>query len=122
MEVTAMSDKVRVGIIGSGFIGNIHFMGLNHVKEADVVAVASKTPGKAAKFAQERGIPNAYEDYRKILERDDIDAVTVGVPNYLHEEVVIAAAVAGKHIMCEKPFARTIEEAQNMLAAVKQAG
>lgn len=115
-------DKVRVGVIGSGFIGNIHVDGLQHVAEAEVVAVASKTPGKAQKFAEERGISTGYDDYRQLLARDDIDAVTVGVPNYLHEEVVTAAAEAGKHIMCEKPFARTIEEAQRMLAAVKQAG
>lgn len=117
-----IDNKVRVGMIGSGFIGNIHHMGLAHVPEAEVVAIASKTPGKAAKFAQERGIPHAYEDYRELLKRDDIDGVTVGVPNYLHEEVVCAAAEAGKHILCEKPFARTIEEAQRMLDAVKQAG
>ncbi|MBN1564707.1 MAG: Gfo/Idh/MocA family oxidoreductase [Anaerolineae bacterium] len=116
-----MQDKVRVGVIGSGFIGNIHVDGLKHVPEAEIVAVASKTPGKARAFADQWRIPDAYEDYRDILQRDDIDAVTVGVPNYLHEEVVIAAAEAGKHIMCEKPFARTIEEAQNMLAAVKKA-
>ena len=114
-------DKVRVGIIGTGFIGNIHAMSLHHAG-AEVAAVASKTSGKAAQFAAERGIPDAYEDYHRILERDDIDAVTVGVPNYLHEEIVVAAAQAGKHILCEKPFARTIEEAQRMLAAVKAAG
>lgn len=114
--------KVRVGVIGTGFIGNIHTAGLRHVHEAEVVAVASKTPGKAAKFAHEHGIPDAHDDYRSILERDDIDAVTVGVPNFLHEEVVVAAAQAGKHIMCEKPFARTIEEAEHMLAAVHAAG
>mgnify|MGYP001210697470 FL=1 len=115
-------DKVRVGIIGSGFIANIHAMSLREAHNAELVAVASKTPGKAAAFAKERGIPDAYEDYRQLLERNDIDAVIVGVPNYLHEEVVVAAAQAGKHIMCEKPFARTIEEAQRMLDAVNQAG
>lgn len=115
-------DKVRVGVIGSGFIGNIHVDGLQHVPEAEIVAVASKTPGKARAFADERGIPDAYEDYRDILARDDIDAVTVAVPNYLHEEIVVAAAQAGKHIMCEKPFARTIQEAERMLAAVNEAG
>lgn len=115
-------DKVRVGVIGSGFIAHIHTDGFKHVHNGEVVAVASKTPGKAAAFAKARGIPDAYEDYRRILERKDIDAITVGVPNYLHEEIVVAAAQAGKHIMCEKPFARTIEEAQRMLAAVKQAG
>jgi predicted dehydrogenase len=115
-------DKVRVGVIGSGFIGGIHVDGLRHVPDAEVVAVASKTPGKAAQFAAQRGIPDAYDDYRKILERDDVDAITVGVPNYLHEEIVVAAAAAGKHILCEKPFARTIQEAGRMLAAVKDAG
>lgn len=115
-------DKIRVGVIGSGFIGNIHVDGLRHVPDAEVVAVAAKTPGKAAQFAAGRGIPHAYDDYRKILERADIDAVTVAVPNYLHEEIVVAAAAAGKHIMCEKPFARTIQEAERMLKAVKDAG
>ncbi len=115
-------EKVRVGVIGSGFIGNIHVDGLKHCPDAEIAAVASKTPGKARKFADARGIPDAYEDYRQLLARDDIQAVTVGVPNYLHEEVVTAAAQAGKHIMCEKPFARTFDEAERMLAAVKAAG
>ncbi len=115
-------EKVRVGVIGSGFIGNIHVDGLKHCPDAEVAAVASKTPGKARQFADARGIPDAYEDYRQLLARDDIQAVTVGVPNYLHEEVVTAAAQAGKHIMCEKPFARTFDEAERMLAAVRSAG
>lgn len=115
-------DKVRVGVIGSGFIGNIHVMGLHHCPDAEVVAVASKSPGKARKFADGHGLANAYEDYRDLLARDDIDAVTVAVPNYLHEEVVTAAAAAGKHIMCEKPFARTLQEGERMLAAVRAAG
>jgi myo-inositol 2-dehydrogenase/D-chiro-inositol 1-dehydrogenase len=115
-------DKVRVGIIGAGFIGSIHTLALRHAAGAEIAAVASQTPGKAAKFASEHSIPDAYEDYRRILERDNIDAITVAVPNYLHEEVVVAAAQAGKHILCEKPFARTIEEAQRMLAAVNTAG
>ena len=115
-------DKVRVGIIGTGFVANIHAMSFEHVPEGEVVAVASKTPGKAENFADERDIPDGYDDYRRILERNDIDAITVAVPNYLHEEIVVAAAEAGKHILCEKPFARTLEEGKRMLAAVQKAG
>lgn len=117
-----MSGKVRVGVIGAGFVGNIHVMGLRHCHNAEVVAVAAKTPGKAAQFAADRSIPQAFDDYRDLLKRDDIDAITVAVPNYLHEEIVTAAAAAGKHIMCEKPFARTIEEGERMLEAVERAG
>jgi myo-inositol 2-dehydrogenase/D-chiro-inositol 1-dehydrogenase len=117
-----MADKVRVGLIGSGFIGNIHAMSLHETPNAELVAVASKTPGKAAQFAKDHHIPDGYDDYRKILERKDIDAVVIGVPNYLHEELVVAAAGAGKHILIEKPFARTLEEGQRMLDAVAHAG
>ncbi|MBZ0294394.1 MAG: Gfo/Idh/MocA family oxidoreductase, partial [Anaerolineae bacterium] len=113
---------VRVGVIGSGFIANIHVNGLKHCPDAEIVAVASKTPGKASKFADERGIPNAYEDYHQLLARDDIQAVTIAVPNYMHEEVVTTAAQFRKHILCEKPFARTLQEGQNMLDAVQAAG
>ncbi len=115
-------EKVRVGIIGTGFIGNIHAQGLQHCHNAEIVAVASRTPGKAASFAECYGIPHAYEDYRELLRRDDIDGITVAVPNYLHEEIVVAAAEAGKHIMCEKPFARNMREARIMLDAVAKAG
>ncbi|HYO88472.1 MAG TPA: Gfo/Idh/MocA family oxidoreductase [Candidatus Limnocylindrales bacterium] len=115
-------DKVRVGIIGAGFVAGIHAHGLGHVPNAELVAVAGKTPGEAAKFTGARGIPQAYDDYRELLDRQDIDAVTVAVPNYLHEEIVTAAAKAGKHIMCEKPFARTIQEAERMLAVVAETG
>jgi len=113
---------VRVGLIGSGFIGHIHTLSLQATPGAELVAVASRTPGKAAAFANDHGIPDAYDDYRRLLERDDIDAVVIGVPNYLHEELVAAAAAAGKHILIEKPFARTLEEGQRMLDAVDRAG
>ena len=87
-------DKVRVGIIGAGFVANIHALGLHHVPNAEIVAVAGKGSGKAAEFAALHRIPHAYEDYRELLDRKDIDAITVAVPNYLHEEVVVAAAAA----------------------------
>lgn len=112
-------NKVRIGIIGTGFIGGIHAESLHRVPDAEIVAVASKTPGKAAAFAREQEIPHAYEDYRRLLERDDIDAVTVGIPNYLHAQVVQEAADAGKHILCEKPFCVTLEEARRMIDACK---
>jgi predicted dehydrogenase len=115
-------SKVRVGLIGTGFIGDIHAAALKMVPDAEVVAVASPSPGKAAAFARERGIAKAFEDYRDLLALREVDLVTVGVPNHLHAQVAIDAAAAGKHVACEKPLCRTLEEADRMIAACRQAG
>ena len=118
-----MKETVNVGLIGSGFVADIHAHAFQHfVPNADVVAVASPTPGKAECFARERGIPHAYEDYRALLAREDIDMVTLGLPNDLHCEVAVAAAQAGKHVVCEKPFCRTLHEADVMIEACRQHG
>ena len=116
-----MADRVRVGIVGSGFIADIHAAALKMVPEAELVAVASPTPGKAKHFAAERQIPHAYEDYHDLLARDDIQVVLLGLPNYLHCAATIAAAQARKHVICEKPLATTVAEADRMIAACKEA-
>src|SRR5918911_1594166 len=103
-----MADRVRVGIVGSGFIADIHAAALKMVPEAELIGIASPTPGKAREFAAERGIPHAYEDYRELMARDDLDVVLLGLPNYLHCEAALAAAAAKKHVICEKPMAVTV--------------
>src|SRR5947209_13331129 len=107
-----MSERVRVGLIGAGFVSDIHAHAFaHHVKNVEVVAVASRTQEKADRFAAAHGIPNAYGDYRKLLDRADIDLVTVAIPNDLHCAAVCGAAEAGKHVICEKPLCRTLAEA-----------
>jgi predicted dehydrogenase len=118
-----MQKTVKVGIIGSGFVADIHAHAFRHyVSNAQVIAVASPTPGKATRFAKERGIPNALEDYRDLLAMEEIDLVTLGVPNDLHCPITIDAAAAGKHVVCEKPLCRTLEEADRMIEACRKAG
>lgn len=118
-----MAAAVKVGIIGSGFVADIHAHAFRqYVPGAEVVAVASPTPGKAASFARERGIPNAYEDYRALLERKDIQLVTLALPNDLHCQAVLDAAAVGKHIVVEKPLCRTLDEADRMIDACRRAG
>jgi predicted dehydrogenase len=90
--------------------------------DAQVVAVASPTPGKATAFARERGIPKAFEDYRDLLAVRDLQMVNLCLPNYLHAQVAVDAAAAGKHVVCEKPLCRTLAEADAMIAACKKAG
>jgi myo-inositol 2-dehydrogenase/D-chiro-inositol 1-dehydrogenase len=116
-----MSAKVRVGLIGAGFVTDIHAHAFAyHVKNAEVVAVAARTQEKAARFAADHNIPRAYGDYRTLLEQPDIDLVTVAIPNDLHCKVVCEAAEAEKHVICEKPLCRTMDEADQMIAACAQ--
>lgn len=115
-----MSKTVKIGMIGTGFVGDIHhaaFKGWVH--NADLVAVAS--PNNAANFAKERGIPDAYSDYREMLKDKEIDVVDIGIPNDLHCEAVVAAAQAGKHVIVEKPLCVTLEEADEMIEVCNKA-
>ena len=116
-----MSKKVKVGMVGTGFIGDIHhaaFKGWVH--NAEVVAVAS--PNNAAHFAKEHQIPRAYGDYNDMLGDKEIDVVVVGVPNDLHCQVTVDAAKAGKHVIIEKPLCLSLEEADEMIEACSRAG
>ncbi len=116
-----MSKTVKIGLIGSGFVSDIHAYAIQRfVPNAEVVAVAS--PNHAAHFAKEKGIPYAFSDYREMLTMPDLDVVSIGIPNYLHCEVTLAAARAGKHVIIEKPLCKTLEEADEMIATCKQCG
>jgi predicted dehydrogenase len=115
-------DKVRVGLIGSGFVTAIHFEALRSVQGAQVIAVASPTPGHAARFAGERGIAHCFTDIRYLLDLKDVDLVVLGIPNDLHCEVTCLAAAAGKHVVVEKPMAMNLAECDRMIAAAQDAG
>src|SRR5438270_193917 len=115
-------SRVRVGLIGSGFVADLHAAAFKLLPEAEVVAVASPTSGKAKRFAQHHGIPQAFENYRDLLALKEVDLVTVAIPNDLHAEATLAAAKAGKHVVCEKPLCRTLEEAEQMIEGCRKAG
>ena len=99
-------DKVRLGMIGSQIAAHLHLNGLSKLRggKVDVVAVASKNKDHADTFAKKFNIPDAYDDYRRILDRKDIDVVDLCVATDLHEEFSVRSAEAGKHIICEKPL------------------
>src|SRR5262249_19564020 len=111
-----MSDRVRLGLIGSQFISTIHARSLKHCAAAELIAVASPTPGNAAKFAEQHGIPHYTTDYRQLLAMPEVDMIVIGVPNHLHCQVTIDAAAAGKHVVCEKPLCLNLAEADRMIA------
>jgi predicted dehydrogenase len=113
-------EKVRVGIIGSGFISQIHAEAFQEVPEAQLVASCGADAVGVAEFARKWKVPFSTTDYRRLLERKDIDMVVLGIPNDLHREVVVAAAEAGKHIIIEKPLAQTLEAGRAMVEACRE--
>jgi predicted dehydrogenase len=116
-------EKTRVALFGAGFIASIHMESYaRFIPEAEVVAVYSHNADKAAAFAKAHGIAASYDDIDKLLAKEKIDIVDIGLPNYLHYDACIKAAKAGKHVIIEKPLAMTLEQADEMIAACKAAG
>jgi myo-inositol 2-dehydrogenase/D-chiro-inositol 1-dehydrogenase len=119
----AKAGPVRVGVIGSQFQGDIHAASLQMVRhDAELVAVASPTPGNAAALAKRYAIPRFFTDYREMLREPDIEMVTITAPNRLHAQMAMDIAAAGKHVVCEKPMAMTIEECDQMMDAARRHG
>jgi len=115
-----MKDRVRIGIVGSKFAADFHADSYSRNEHAEVVAVAAID--NLEEYARKWNIPHTYEDYNEMLKRDDIDLVSVCVPNFLHHDVTLAAARAGKHVLCEKPLATSVKDAEEMIAVCAEAG
>jgi len=110
----------RVGIVGSGFGAVAHLPALTHHPDFTVVAIAS--PANAVRIAREKHVAKAYDSAAAMLADCELDVVTVASPPFSHHADVFAALAAGKHVMCEKPFALSIEDAREMLDASREAG
>jgi inositol 2-dehydrogenase len=115
--------KLGVCVIGVGEMGKRHAENFRrHVPEAQLVAIADVSAQRVQQVAAELEIEHAYTSIEEALQRKDIHAVVIATPDKFHAKVVQAAAVAGKDILCEKPLAITLEEAQGALEAVSRAG
>jgi predicted dehydrogenase len=125
-----MSDKkpLNIGLVGYGFMGRTHTNGYKRVNDffdlqhrPVLKAVCGRTKDKAEAFANQWGYESVETDWKALVARDDIDAIDICTPNDQHAEVAIAAAKAGKMVLCEKPLARTASESEPMVAAVEEA-
>jgi len=121
--------KLNVGMIGYGFMGRAHsnaFRKVSNFFDNEYVPVLKAVCGRDAEkvkaFADTWGYESTETDWRKLIERKDIDAVDICVPNNLHKDMAIAAAQAGKMILCEKPLAMNAAEGEEMCKAVEKAG
>src|SRR5215218_4850759 len=118
-----MPKPLRIGVIGTGSIATgAHLPAIASLGELfELVAVADVRP-EVARFVGEQYGVDAYDDYRELLEREDVDLVNICTPEFLHAEQTIAAAAAGKHVHCEKPMAASVAEADAMIDACRRAG
>ena len=111
-------DVVRYGIISTARIARQHVPAARESATSEILAISSREEAKAKEAAEKHGIPRSYGSYDALLMDSDLDAVINCLPNSMHCEWTIKAAEAGKHVLCEKPLAVTVDEARRMISAV----
>lgn len=121
--------EIGVGLVGYKFMGRTHSNAYRQVArffdvdpEPRMIALAGRNEAAVSDAARQLGWESYVTDYRELLQRDDIHLIDVASPGFMHKEIVIAALEAGKHVLCEKPLANTLDEAGEMLAAARKAG
>ena len=119
-EVTAL--ELKWGLVGLGALAGRVAPAIAASRNGRLIACASRSYDRAREFARDHRVEKVYADYEELVRDPEVDAVYVATPNHLHRPVVLAAAGAGKHVLCEKPMAPTVGEAEEMIAACRSAG
>jgi predicted dehydrogenase len=114
------ADNLRVGVIGLGFAGTTHLDAYTALPGATVVALAGKEESRLTELADTRCVPNRYLDWEDLVARDDLDIVSIGVPNNLHHPIAISALNRGMHVFCEKPLSTTADLAREMVETARR--
>ena len=114
--------EIRLGVIGAGFGGHIHVPAFRSVPGCEVVSIFSARPDKAREAAGKLGIPQHYEDWRELITKSEVDAVSIAVPPRIQPEIALFALSEGKHVFCEKPLATDASRASALPAAAEKAG
>ncbi|MES2797015.1 MAG: Gfo/Idh/MocA family oxidoreductase [Bacteroidota bacterium] len=125
-----MKKQLRIALIGRGLMGKAHVNAYKRVGDffpeleyqLILAAVCGRDEEKVKSFAEQWGFESYETDWKAVIARDDIDAVDICTPNDTHAEIALAAAAAGKIILCEKPLARTLAEAKQMVESIEKAG
>lgn len=115
-------SKIRWGLLSTANINRRLIPAIRESVRGELVAVASRSQESAQNYADQWEIPQAFGSYEAMLASDAVDAVYIGLPNHLHAEWSIKAMQQGKHVLCEKPFALTLDEVDAMIAASQQTG
>jgi predicted dehydrogenase len=118
-----LPDSVGVVLVGTGFATeHLHLPRLAKIPQVRLVAIVSRNMSRARVLAKQFDVEACYTNLDQALKREDVQIIDVNVPTFLHKENVIRAAEAGKHVLCEKPMAGTLGQADEMIDAVKKAG
>ena len=120
--LSASDAEVRFGILGTARIATKLVSAIQQASGARLSVVASRDPERARQWAQAEGVPLGVEGYQRVLDDPDIDAVYIPLPNAMHHEWTLAAAEAGKHVLCEKPLGVNVSQAEEMAAACREHG
>ena len=116
-------DKVNFGIIGCGTVASYgHIPAICSLDNAELVAVSDLSQARLDDIKAKHGVADCYTNYHELLAREDIEAVGIAVPIDMHYQIVMDAAKAGKHVLCEKPIAATTEQGEEMVKAMEDAG
>ena len=114
--------NVRWGLLSTADINKDLIPAIRASERGELVAVASRSQEAATAYAKKWEIPTAFSSYQEMLDFDEIDAVYIGLPNHLHAEWTVKALQSGKHVLCEKPFALTVDEVDTMIATRNESG
>ncbi|MFN2235405.1 MAG: Gfo/Idh/MocA family protein [Anaerolineales bacterium] len=117
-----MSEKIRWGLLSTANINRRIIPAILQSERGELAAVASRTSESAYEYARNWDIPLSFSSYQEMLDSGSIDAVYIGLPNYLHAEWSIKAMRAGLHVLCEKPFALSLEDIDEMITVQKESG
>jgi xylose dehydrogenase (NAD/NADP) len=118
----SMTNKIRWGLLSTANINRRVIPAIRESKRGELVAVASRSPESAQAYAKKWEIPQTFGSYQEMLDSGAVDAVYISLPNHLHAEWSIKALQAGVHVLCEKPFAITLDEVDAMIAAKQATG
>src|ERR1022692_5297843 len=113
---------IRTAIFGTGFMGRVHLEALRRLESVEAVAIAGRTAEAARRLGAGFSIPTIANDYRDVLADPSIDAVHICTPNAQHFPMAKNALQAGKHVLCEKPLATSVEEGEELVALAASHG
>ena len=122
MQPQSELQPLRVGVVGIGWAGETHIKAYQQIPGVEVVAIADQREDRLRQVCATYNIPGFYTSFQELIDRTDIDIVSVATPNALHMPVAVAALESGKHVLSEKPLARTAGEAEQMVKAAISSG